>query len=338
MRGSRNFVLLKLIAIAGVLAFVAWAPSKAADDDYSGWFVALDLATTQPSGFDQGYAVVTDSTDHFVNRLVVDNDTDFTYKIKVGYGLGKGLGRLMVSYWSFDNEQISNETINAYYVYPTVFTYGYNNGGSYGMYGPVAATIASKIKATTFDLDYVRPIAASEKNSLSWLMGLRSATFEEDQGFAGTGSSYYTPITYIQTKHIESDAVGVRVGATAHFGFTPHFALEGSLIYSFLQASTDAVADQTASGAGTIIDRNSASDDHVRGETRDIDLRAVWTYGNLGYWAGYSASSWDGFVADPIAGGSCCSVGSGMSRSSRDSVGFNSLHGGIVFKFGKGGS
>jgi len=337
MQGSRSLALLKLVALGGVLVLVAWSPSKAADEDYNGWFVALDLATTQPNGFEQSYAAVVDNTNFFTSRLVVDNDTDFTYKIKVGYGMGKGLGRLMVSYWSFDNEQTSNETINGYYIYPTVFTYGYNNGGSYGMYGPVTAQIASKIKATTFDLDYVRPIAASEKNSLSWLMGLRSATFEEDQGFNGTDSSV-TPITYIQTKHIESDAVGVRLGATAHFGFTPHFALEGSLIYSFLQASTDAVADQTAIQAGTTVDQNTASDDHVRGETRDIDVRAVWTYGNLGYWAGYSASTWDGFVADPIAGGSCCNVGTGMGRSSRESVGFNSLHGGIVFKFGKGGS
>ncbi|HXU12332.1 MAG TPA: Lpg1974 family pore-forming outer membrane protein [Candidatus Binatia bacterium] len=336
MHGSRNPALLKLLAIGGVLALAAWAPSKAADEDYSGWFVALDLATTQPNSFEQSYAAVVDPPSNFVSRLVVDNDSDFTYKIKVGYGLGNRMGRLSVSYWSFDNEQTSNETLNSNYVYPTIFTYGYNNSGSY-MAGPVTAQIASKIKATTIDVEYVRPIAASEKNSLSWLMGLRSATFEEDQGFDGTDSSY-TPTTYIQTKHIESDAVGVRVGATAHFGFTPHFAIEGSLVYSFLQASSDAVADQTVIGAGTTVDRNSSSDDHVRGETREIDLRAVWVYGNLGYWAGYSASNWDGFVADPISGGSCCNAGTGMGRSTRESIGFNSLHGGIVFKFGKGGS
>lgn len=336
MHGSRSPALLKLLAIGGVLALVAWAPSKAADEDYSGWFVALDLATTQPTSFDQSYAAVVD-TNLFTSRLVVDNDADFTYKVKVGYGLGNRMGRLTVSYWSFDNEQTSNDPINGYYIYPTVFTYGYDLGGTYKMLGPVAAQVSSKIKATTIDVDYVRPIAASEKNSLSWLMGLRSATFEEDQGFNGTDSGYFQ-VTYIQSKHIESDAVGVRVGATAHFGFTPHFAIEGSLIYSFLQGSTDAVGDQTAIGAGTTVDENSASDDHIRGETRDIDLRAVWTYGNLGYWAGYSASSWDGFVADPIAGGSCCNVGSGMGRATRESVGFNSVHGGIVFKFGKGGT
>ena len=241
------------------------------------------------------------------------------------------MGSLKVSYWSFDHDdqQTHNGLLGG--VYPTVVGYGFASS-SYIQTGqqvtyPIDVAATSSIRAKTYDVDYVRPMAAGEKLTLNWLAGVRVATYEESQGFVGVDSS--GPYTYIQTKHFKSDAKGPRFGVEAVFGFTKHFRLQGSMAVSFLQANTKGDAG-ALDGFGRT-DSFTTSDDHIRGEIRDYDLKAVWAdYGHLDFYLAYAASEWDGPVIDPAPAGGCC-AGTEQSRG-RDSVAFNSLHAGIVWR------
>jgi hypothetical protein len=188
---------------------------------------------------------------------------------------------------------------------------------------------------------------AGEKLTIRWVAGLRSASWEEDQTFNGTSNYYvgdpaytnYPNYNYDQSKHIESDAFGVKVGLDLKFGFTQHFSLAGGMAFSFLQGSNDAEMNQTQtfySGGlpvTTYVDQIKSSDNNIRGEIRDVDVRALWEYNNLGFWVGYGGQTWSGLVADPSGEEPCCSA-TRTAHSSRDSVAFNSIHAGVAFKFG----
>jgi hypothetical protein len=319
-----------VLAVAAVAVLVAFGPSPAMaahHDDYKGWFVSLDAAMTQPNGLDQHYATIIDGTTGFETRKVIDNDTDFTWALKVGYSWGE-LGGMAVSYWSFDNEDTVTATEGTNSIYPTVFgAYGYNGFGAYRLDPPVDYRATAKTKASTIDFDYFRPMHAGEKLTVDWIAGLRSATFEEtrtfDSGLDAVG--YYVD----QTHHMKSDAFGVKVGARVNFGMTQHFSLQGLMAWSFMQANTDGEATQNNNGA---LDQITSSDDHVMGEIRDYDVRAVWNWSALDFYVGYGGQTWEGLVADPIDG-SCCGA-NGSGRSTRDSVAFNSAHAGVTFRFG----
>ena len=333
-RSTLTCAVMTAIAIMALMIGAAATPAMAADKETKGFFIALDLASTQPTGLDQHYAALVDQTTGFQQTAIMDNDADLTYQVKLGYSWGN-MGALSISYWSFDNDDSvsASETNNS--VYPTVFSgYSYNNGGTYGLFPgiyPVVYEATSSLKASTLDLDYSRPMVAGEKMKINWIAGLRSASWEEDQTFNGTGGSgtYY----YIQSKHIEADAAGVKVGADIKFGFSEHFSLVGGMAFSFLQATNEAEMTQNATGT---LDQITTSDDNVRGEIRDFDIRAMWEYNNLGFWVGYGGQTWDGLVADPTGpgGDNCCAEASRTTGSRRDSVAFNSLHAGIAFKFG----
>lgn len=312
---------------AAVIGAAGW-PAMAAPEDYKGFFVALDLANAQPNGLDQQYATYVDGTTGFATRKVMENDADFTFEAKIGYSWG-ALGGLAVSYWSFDNEDKVEDSVTGSAVYPTVFgNYGYNYGNSYGLFNyPVNVNATSKVKASTIDIDYFRPMQAGEKMTINWIAGLRSATFEEDRGFTGTDASIFY---YNESKHVESDAFGVKVGAMANFGFTDHFGLQGMMAFSFLQANIDATATRLATGGN--LDQVDSSDDYVHGEIRDYDLRAVWTWDKFDFWVGYGGQTWDGLVEDPINGQKCCLPIS--DESQRDSIAFNKAHAGVAFRFG----
>jgi len=321
----------RMLAFAAVVAGLALAasgsPAMAAGADYKGFFVALDLATTQPTGMDQSPAVLVDPNTGFITRKTLDNDADFTFALKAGYSWGE-LGGLEVSYWSFDNDQKEDHVENVNYVYPTVFGYGYNVG-SYGLFNfPVTYQTTSGIKASVIDVDYFRAMDVGERFTVKWLAGLRSASYEEDLGFNGSDA---LGAYYIESKHIESDAFGVKVGALLSFGFTDRFALQGKMAFSFLQGDTTAKRTENAGGT---LDQIEGKDDNIRGEIRDYDLRGVWMWENLDVYLGYGGQTWDGLVADPLGSGSCCSSSTYQS-STRDSIAFNSLHAGVVLRFGK---
>jgi len=321
------------VALAMTMAAAAAAPAAAADPSYQGWFIALDAAMTQPTGLDQHYATAFDPATGFQELLILDNDAGFSGRAGIGYKWGE-LGGLALSYWSFDNDDDTSAVENARYIYPTVFGgYAYNNGGSYGLgyayYFPVNYRVTSSVKASAIDLEYSRPMEAGERVTIHWIAGLRSVTFEEDLGFSGDDAY---GIYYIQTKHIESDAYGIKVGALFDFGLSRHFSLQGLLAFSFLQGNTDAVTTQTALGG---FDSLSVSNDNIRGEIRDYDLRAVWSWKSVDAYFGYGGSTWDGLVADPTGE----MVNFPVTKSDgndRTSVGFNSVHAGVVFRFGGG--
>src|SRR2546428_4864682 len=212
------------MTLAGVAALISMAfatPALAADEEYRGWFAALDFASTQPESLDQHFANHVDKAATPINdeRLVIDNKTGNTYRAAVGYGFGKGLGSLRVSYWTFDHDDKMTGTV-AGYLSPTLFGFGYNYVYLYNAAG-VDFTATSKVKAHAADLDYVRTLVTGEKSSLSWLAGLRGASYEEDQGFEGLDGIH----DYAQAKHLKSNGVGPRVGAIPNFGFTKHFSL-----------------------------------------------------------------------------------------------------------------
>jgi hypothetical protein len=323
------------VALVATMA-VAAAPALAADPSYEGWFLALDAAMTQTTGLDQHYATAYDPATGGQELLILDNDAGFSGQAGIGYKWGE-LGALTLSYWSFDNDDNTSAVENTRVIYPTVFGgYGANNspyGGTYGLgvgYSfPVNYSVTSSVKASTIDLEYSRPVQVGERVTISWIAGLRSVTFEEDLGFSGDDSAGYY---YIQDRHIKSDGYGIKVGALFGFGLTEHFNLQGLLAFSLLQGSTDAVTTQTAVGG---FDDLTVSNDNIRGEIRDYDLRAMWSWKTVDAYFGYGGSTWDGLAADPT--GDMNNLGATKSDGhDRSSIGFNSFHAGVVFRFGGG--
>ncbi|HKQ97505.1 MAG TPA: Lpg1974 family pore-forming outer membrane protein, partial [Candidatus Polarisedimenticolia bacterium] len=328
------------------IALAAASPARAGDIDYKGWFVALDAALTQPTGLDQHYATALDRTTFQQQFLYLDNDAGVSGEARIGYSWGT-LGGLSLSYWTFDNDDSLTQSDTANYIYPTVFGgIAYNAGEMLGLgvYPAVQAdyTVDSSVKASTFDLEYSRPMEAGEHFNVTWLAGLRSVTFEEDLAFDGTDAYPGYPALYQQTRHIESDGVGLKVGAVLDFGFTKHFSLQAKMAFSFLRGSMDAVTTQTATSFfgfppvyETKFDSLTISQDNVRGEIRDYDLRAVWSWKSFDFYVGYGGSTWEGLVKDPtgdnFSGSATLSDG-----ADRDSMTFDSAHAGIVLRLGGG--
>ena len=239
MQGRKVFSLfnkyLVVICLFAPVMLTLTTPATAEDDEYKGWFGVLDLALTQPNSLDQHFARSFDLSGPILqsDRSVVDNDDDSTFRVGIGYSWGR-LGNLKVSYWEFDNNDSQIANLSGY-IYPTVsgfvqdvltanYAYLYN-------YPAMPAKATSNVEARTLDLDYVRPIAIGENFTLKWLAGLRVADYEEDQAVDGDSVyyGYFTyPVTFQETKHIESKAFGFRVGATGVFSTSPSHSLTAS--------------------------------------------------------------------------------------------------------------
>ncbi len=305
-------------------------PAHAAENTYKGFFLALDYALTQPNSLDQHFATHVDASANPVQdeRLVIDNNADTTFRASVGYRLGRGLGSLQVSYWSFENDDRQEGVLNGG-VYPTIV--GYTYGGGMYIYNPsgVSYAVTSRVRAGTWDLDYNRAIPISSTFSLKWLAGLRAARYEESQSFSGNDGVS----VFLQEKHLKSDAAGLRVGITGVFGMTKHFSLEGSMAMSFLQGRTEGLA--TATFPSGNVQMIHGQDDHIQGNMQDYDLRAVWSFSPLDYYLGYSDSVWNGLPADPVPAGGRCSGSLAPGRRDRQMISFNSVHAGVILRFGK---
>jgi len=317
------------VAALALISLTTPADAAAVKKPYEGWFGALDFALTQPDSLDQHYAdkVNFGSFPYHAERLVIDNDTDFTFRATVGYSWGK-MGSLQVSYWSFDNtDTVDGNGGASSYLYPSVVAYSYYGGQTLGYSTKYRAE--SNVKASTIDIDYVRPMSAGDKFSVRWLAGLRVASYGEDLAFSGDDGYYL----YKQSKHMDADAAGFRVGATAVFDFTETFSLEGSLAVSFMRGSTDGyglVSDDT----GAPYDRVKASDDNIRAEIREYGLKAVWNIGPADLFIGYDSSNWDGLVTDPVTTNVGGYPWGGSPQRARDSIAFNSFTGGVRWRFG----
>jgi hypothetical protein len=328
----RFFMPAAGLSVLMLMASAVWpvmAAEKGKDKKYTGFFIALDYALTQPNSLDQHFATHVDASTNPVldERLVIDNDADSTFRASIGYRLGRGLGSLQVSYWSFENDDLEEGVLNGG-VYPTIV--GYTYGGGMYIYNAsgVRFEATSKVKAETMDLDYTRTTPMSSTFSLKWIAGLRKATYEETQTFLGNDGVN----DFLQDKTYNSDAVGLRVGVAGVFGITKHFGLEGSMAMSFLQANTDGVA--TATFPSGSIQTIRGKDDHVWGDIQDYDLRAYWNFGLIDYYVGYSDSIWSGLPSDPVPAGGCCSGSLAPGGRYRQTISFNSLHAGIVLRFG----
>src|SRR5262245_15350452 len=274
------------LGIAGLVGF-AWIglalPAEAADNKYKGFFLNLDFALTQPGGLDQHFATHVDSSSNPVQneRLVIDNDANSSYRGAVGYRLGRGLGSLQLSYWKYEGEDSQSDTLNGG-VYPTIV--GYTYGGGMYIYNPagVTYTASSKVDASTWDFDYVRPIPISSGFTIKWIAGLRYAKYKENQSFLGNDGVS----NFVQTKDFKSDAAGMRVGVAGLFDLSKHFAIEAGMAFSFMQATSEGLG--TAIFPSGTIQMIKGSDDHVRGDIQDLDVRAVWRYKPVDYYIGYS--------------------------------------------------
>lgn len=323
------------VGLAAVLILAVATPAMA--DEFKGWYGALDLALTEPAGLDQNYATHVDFGDgNFgqTERLVLDNDDNVDFSAAFGYSWGK-MGMLQVSYWGTSGNDSFDDDMHGG-VYPTVAGYSPNIGGGY-LYANGAYTVSfeaeSDLKASTWDIDYIRPMAAGEKFSVNWLAGLRVAEFRENLFF--DGSDQYT--RYIQERHIDSSGWGFKVGATANMDFTKHLGMEASVAMSFLQGTSHGESSFCDGGCGGSFqqDDSEGSDDSMRAEIRDYGLKAVWHQGAFDIFAGFRSSNWDGLPSNPNPGneGGHFAIGS-VSDKDRPDVTFNSWHVGAKWKIG----
>jgi hypothetical protein len=345
MRERMRSVLFRstlLFSALAVLTLAAAAPAQAAGVDYKGFFVALDLASTQPTGLDQRYAVTIDFTNPQAPQefKFFDNSAGFSGSLRLGYSFGE-LGGLEATYWSFDNDDSLKSSEGTSTVYPLVFGgYAYNNAGSYGLTPPSTYQVTSSIKAKTTDVDYFRVMEAGEKFTIKWIGGLRAATYEEDLKFEGTDAGYYAAYPLKQTRHIDTSAFGVKAGVKLSYGLTEHFGLQGSMAFSVLQGQTDQKTTQVGTLQGTtsnVVDELKLSADNIHGEIRDYDLRAVWSWPRFDFYVGYGGQTWEGLVKDRT--GDQISLFTAQPTKSngddRNTIGFMSYHAGVVWRFGK---
>jgi len=335
--GTGACVLVLLILTAATPA------AAASSDEVKGWIVGLDLALTQPGGFDQEFAFQTDLAASPVQgrRHILDNDAKATTRLSAGYNFGLGLGSLEVSYWGFDNDDSRSDLMSGE-VFPTVFGYGYYNFTTPYLSSPygVRTQAKSHVQATSLDVDYSRALDVGDNFTFRWLAGLRSVSFEEEVQFDGSATdSYGYGYSITQKRHMDSDAFGVKVGGRGAFGFTKRFTLEGGLALSLLQADAKGDSSQTIDFSNpdpdlsfAVSERNRAEGESGRGQILDLDLRGTWTEGPLSVYLGYSASSWEGLVRDPNPPRS--TVYPTVAGRSRDSVSFNNWNVGIIYRFG----
>jgi len=343
---------LPAIGVLAMLVLAPATPASAADEEMKGWILGLDLALTQPGGFDQEYAIERDplATPVHGRRHLLDNDAKATTRIMAGYNFGLGLGSLEVSYWGFDNDDSRSDVVSGY-VYPTVFGYGYYSSSSPYLASPygVRTRAKSSIKATSLEVDYSRALDVGDNFTFRWLAGLRSVTFEEEVQFDGSTSvyiyggyygAYYATSEISQKRHMDSDAFGIKVGGRGTFGFTRRFSLEGGAALSLLTADIKGNSSQAVSyvdplspaASFSFTESNRAEGESGRGQILDLDLRGIWTEGPLSIYLGYSASSWEGLVRDPNPPRShYFPFAAGRAR---DSVSFTSFDVGIIYRFG----
>ena len=340
---SRIFRALLPGACCLVLSLASAAtPASAASDDFKGWLLALDLALTQPEGLDSHIATISNVTGvpPTTERIVMDNDSDVTWGASVGYNFGLDLGQVQVSYWSFDNDNSENFT-KVGIVAPALFGYG-----AYGYmlvcntsFGgcdpslPVTFTGGSGVKASTWDLDYRRTMEIASKFSLQWLGGLRTASFEEQQSFSGFDGYY----TYQQARSWSADALGLRVGAAGIFEFSEHFGMQAGVSWSQMLADTDGQSSQTfvdggfSCGFPPCTEIATGEDNNLHGSIVDLELKGVWSAGPVDITLGFTSSSWNGFVQNPVpANGFLFTSESGTD----DSIGFSSFEVGLLWRIG----
>jgi hypothetical protein len=211
--------------------------------------------------------------------------------------------------------------------------YAYNNAGSYGLAPPATYTVTSSIKAHTADMDYFRVMDAGEKFTIKWIGGLRAASFDEDLTFEGTDTGAYAG-GIKQSRSIQTKAYGVKAGAKLSYGLTKHFGLQGTMAFSILQGTSD---QNTKQIVGATVDELKLSTDHISGEIRDYDMRAVWSWPRFDLYVGYGGQTWDGLPK--VRTGSEIQLTTGLptkvASDDRNSIGFMSYHAGIVWRFGK---
>jgi hypothetical protein len=340
-------VLAPAVCVGGLMAATC-SPAQAAPDDFKGFLFALDLALTQPSGLDSHIATVTNTTifPSQTQRIVLDNDADVTWSARVGYGFGLDMGKIQVSYWSFDNDDKETFT-RAGFLSPALFGYGFygamyicnTTGGGYGYCDsslPLTFTGGSGVKAHTLDLDYSRDAEVSSRFHLNWLAGLRVASYQEERSFEAFDGTYL----YLQDKSWDADAWGIRVGAGGTLNLTEHFGLRGSLAYSALLGSTEGEASQTFVNGGLTCgfppckDIRTGKDDNLHGNIVDLELKGVWSAGPVDVSLGFASSTWSGFVGDPVPAQAFRLV---PESPSNESIGFDRFEVGVLWRIGSVG-
>jgi hypothetical protein len=330
--------LLRCAGFASLVALALAAPAAAQEPESRGWFLALDLALTQPTGADTHLATRFDNTvfPPVTERILLENDDDSTLRFSAGYHFGLDMGTLQASWWEFDNED-EEAFSRTGLIQPALFgygAYGYMtlcSGGdifSCDPGQPVSFSGRSRIQATTLDLDYTKTAEVGERFHLQWLAGLRTAHYEEETGWEGFNGYY----SYRQDRQFESDALGIRVGAAGILQVIEHFGLKGGLALSLLQADTTGRASQTFVDLG--LQETAFGEDHnQRGQIQELEVSGVWSAGPVNISLGISNADWQGLVKDPVPVAGFLGV---SETSTRDSIGFTSFVVGVKWSIGAG--
>ena len=332
--------LLRLAALAAPVALAALVfatPVAAQDSETRGFYLALDLALTQPTGTDSHLATRFDDSAFppVTERILLELGDDSTFRVTGGFNFGLDMGSLQVSWWEFDNED-KESFARTGLITPALFGYG-----SYGYMSfcnplfspcdpslPVTFSGRSRIQATTIDLDYTKSAEVGERFHLRWLAGLRSAHYEEERSFEGTDGYY----SYRQERRFETDAYGVRVGAIGLLQVSEHFGIRGGVAFSLLQSDTSGTASQTFVDLG-LHETAFGEDPNGRGQIQELEVAGVWSAGPVDISLGLSNADWQGLVKDPVPIAGYLGVG---ETTTRDSIGFTSFAVGVKWKIGAG--
>ena len=239
---------LRLPALAG-LAFAALllAPAAGAahDPDWEGWFFQLDAAmltpgntntpliATAPSAFNGGSVRS--------NVEYMDWDDDLAFRLGFGYSFGSG-GTLRVSYWSYDSDEDNDGSLYAYYTGPEYvwWTVGPATNIGYTYSYETAWKFDQEIEATTIDLEYLKTNQATDSLSVTYGVGLRAASFEEELKGGYTVDPNGSAFRFPAMRTVDSDGFGFTGSVGVNYDFTDIVGIGSNLRVGFLTADVEA--------------------------------------------------------------------------------------------------
>lgn len=240
----RASALAAATAIPFLLIPVAMAEPAA---EWEGWYAQLDVALATPGNTNTPAQASGPSDTAQGGSSDLSNDIDWIdweddpiLSGTIGYSWGQK-GRLQVTYWRYDDSASSSGS-NSDYPNSNWFTIGPAASWAYSFYYPMSWGFTQEIKAETIDLEYRRTLSGKGQGRVTWGLGARFASFEEN-----VSGSYVIPdllipgndFSFPASRTIDSDGFGFTGSIGGSYDFLKSFGIGSDLRVGFLTADVD---------------------------------------------------------------------------------------------------
>ena len=298
--------------MAAAALLLAPAILAGSDPDREGWFIDVDFALATPGNTNTPLlasapadeALCCAGSTSFTNDIEwMEWDDDAAYTLGFGYSWGEK-GTLRVSYWTYEDTADSSGFAPSYYYAGGYnfnwFTVGPTNSWGYTFYYDMGWEFDQEIEATTIDIEYTRTKASSNPLALTYGVGVRYASFEEELEGRYTADPLGAasgPWLFPAQRSTEGDGVGFTASVGALYDFTDYIGISTGIRVGFLTAEVESehqIIDQDGyyNLTGTVWSEESETEDEVANTldfTVDVNFSAG-AYLDIG--VGYFYSTW----------------------------------------------